>query len=69
MHLFKAKIEKTNNFESNTACLTCNKSDDCSFYTAEFSKNGLYYIEKCAGPGIPHFSLKSTVDNRSKCSY
>ncbi|CAD5122747.1 DgyrCDS11156 [Dimorphilus gyrociliatus] len=65
MHIFKVKLDEVTSTGFSPVCITCNKSEECDYYTAEFSRNGLYYIEKCAGPGIPYYTLKSTVDDRN----
>lgn len=67
MHIFKITLRKDENFvEHGPICLTCNKSEDCTYHSAQFSKNGRYYIEKCGGPGVPIYTLRSTVNDNSK---
>lgn len=45
-----------------TQCLTCdlqNSSTDCSYNSAEFSKDGSYYALTCEGPNVPRVSIRS----------
>ncbi|KAJ8921034.1 hypothetical protein NQ315_015830 [Exocentrus adspersus] len=46
-------------------CLSCdvttkqNSSTDCSYNTADFSKDGSYYALTCAGPNVPQIAIYS----------
>jgi len=47
-------------------CMTCLMDSQCLYVTAQFSISGRYYIEGCLGPGVPRYTLKSTVGDAGK---
>ncbi|KAJ8960910.1 hypothetical protein NQ318_020209 [Aromia moschata] len=59
---------------SQTKCLTCerkskhNTSYDCSYNTAEFSKDATHYALTCAGPDVPQISIHS-ADGEEKLGW
>ncbi|CAD5124113.1 DgyrCDS12415 [Dimorphilus gyrociliatus] len=65
MHIFKISLRDDNSVDYGPVCLTCNKSEDCTYHSAQFARNGKYYIEKCGGPGVPIYTLKSTVNDKN----
>lgn len=46
--------------EGTPVCMTCDFPSSCRYISASFSETGQYYIERCGGPGIPQYRLKST---------
>ncbi|KAK2154977.1 hypothetical protein LSH36_252g03048 [Paralvinella palmiformis] len=42
-------------------CLTCDQDENCTYISASFSTSGKYYILECKGPGIPTYTLRSTL--------
>ncbi|XP_041822030.1 dipeptidyl peptidase 4 isoform X2 [Chelmon rostratus] len=46
-------------------CLTCvPHGEDCQYNSAYFSHNASFYRMSCSGPGIPHYSLRDTLNNK-----
>jgi dipeptidyl-peptidase-4 len=42
-------------------CLTCGYPETCRYISASFSDSTHYYIERCQGPDVPTYTLKSMV--------
>ncbi|XP_030623526.1 inactive dipeptidyl peptidase 10 [Chanos chanos] len=43
-------------------CLTCDLTEQCTFFRAEFSPNQTHFVLHCLGPGVPRVTIHSTSD-------
>lgn len=50
-------------------CVTCNLTNECSYYNALLSPSTEYIILECLGPSIPYVKLYKTKDIYSKGSF
>ncbi|XP_041057708.1 dipeptidyl peptidase 4 isoform X2 [Carcharodon carcharias] len=45
-------------------CITCQlMKERCQYYSAQFSKNGSFYMLSCSGPGMPIFALYNATND------
>ncbi|XP_038607566.1 dipeptidyl peptidase 4 isoform X2 [Tachyglossus aculeatus] len=60
-NLYKIQFSKP----SNRQCLSCElDSNRCQYYFASFSKDAKYYQLTCSGPGLPLYTLHSSIDDK-----
>lgn len=55
------RINTSENGAHKPECLSCANDNQCSFASAIFSKKQSYFIQTCAGPGIPTINLYNKV--------
>uniref|UniRef100_UPI00398F6DD1 dipeptidyl peptidase 4 n=1 Tax=Pristiophorus japonicus TaxID=55135 RepID=UPI00398F6DD1 len=61
-NLYKVKIGTNSQMPQ---CITCGlMKERCQYYSAHFSRNALYYVLSCYGPGIPIFAIYSTTNDK-----
>ena len=54
-------------YDQHPECMTCHyDSDVCDYVRITFSDSSRYYVQACLGPDIPHYTLRSTLDDRGK---
>ncbi|XP_019492386.1 PREDICTED: dipeptidyl peptidase 4 [Hipposideros armiger] len=60
-NLYKIKL----NDYTNVTCISCElKPNECQYYSASFSKEAKYYQLRCSGPGLPHYTLHSSSNDK-----
>lgn len=55
------KLSTSENGSRKPECLSCANENQCSFSSAIFSKKHSYFVQTCAGPGIPTINLYNKV--------
>lgn len=60
-NLYKIQL----NDYTKVTCISCElKPNDCQYYSASFSKEAKYYQLRCAGPGLPRYTLHSSSNDK-----
>lgn len=60
-HTIRVGLPGADPADQGVVCLTCDYPETCRYVSASFSDSARYYVERCHGPDVPTYTLKSMV--------